>query len=121
MRTRRSFIAVVLFILLACFMSGAAYAADPESVAPPCDSQGRYLLSNPGHLLYLSENWGKAGAPRDGYYVLTQDIDMQGINDFTPIGKDKENCLLGTLDGQNHAIKNLYINKPGKKYVALFG
>jgi len=121
MRIKRSFITVVLCILLACFMSGAAYAADPESVAPPCDSQGRYLLSNPAHLLYLSENWGKAGAPRDGYYVLTQDIDMQGINDFTPIGKDKENCLLGTLDGQNHAIKNLSINKPGKKYVALFG
>lgn len=108
-------------VLLACLAVGTAFAADPEPKAPSRDGQGQFLLDSPANLLYLSKNWGKASAPREGHYILTADIDMVGITGFAPIGKDKENSLLGVFDGQSHAIRNLKIDKPGKKYVALFG
>jgi hypothetical protein len=106
---------------MACLAAGSAFAADPEPVAPSRNAQGQILIDSPAHLLYLSKNWGKDGAPRDGHYVMTADIDMAGITGFAPIGKDKENTLLGIFDGKNHAIRNLKIDKAGKKYVALFG
>ena len=39
---------------------------------------GCYEISTPAQLLYLSGSW-KDGAPRDGHYVLTADIDMTGV------------------------------------------
>ena len=41
--------------------------------------------------------------------VLTNDIDMTGINDYTPIGT-ADNLYSGTFDGDTHRIKNLVIN-----------
>nr|MBP9004233.1 PASTA domain-containing protein [Candidatus Hydrogenedentota bacterium] len=64
--------------------------------------------------------------PRDVHYVLTADIDAsttQGWNGgagFEPIGT-KSTPFTGTLDGQGHVIRNLYINRPDADYVGLFG
>ncbi|NLZ70933.1 MAG: LysM peptidoglycan-binding domain-containing protein [Clostridiaceae bacterium] len=69
--------------------------------------------------MYMSGDW-KDGAPRDGHYVLTADIDMAGYDDFLPIASKKSEGFLGTFDGQFHAIKNLKVDYP-KKYVGLFG
>ena len=41
--------------------------------------------------------------------VLTNDIDMTGVNDYTPIGT-ADNLYSGTFDGDTHRIKNLVIN-----------
>lgn len=121
MRIQKTVIEALLCILLACSVVGTVMAGNLDPVAPTRDEQGRYLLKTPANLLYLSKNWGGDDAPRDGYYLLAEDIDMSGISGFEPIGKDKEHCLLGTLDGHNHCIRNLSVDRPGKKYVALFG
>jgi len=89
--------------------------------APPVDAQGRFEISKPEHIMYLSANYGKKEVPRDGKWLLTADIDMAGVTGYVPMGKDKENGFVGVLDGQGHVIRNLVIDRPGKKYVAFFG
>ncbi len=56
----------------------------------------------------------------DGYYKLTCDIDMNGVN-FTPIGNESEGAFTGTIDGAGYSIKNLNLHLPEEKYVGLVG
>ena len=50
--------------------------------------------------------------------ILTADIDMAGITDYSPAGK--EGCLYrGEFDGQGHVISNLHIK--GNSYTGVFG
>ncbi len=72
-----------------------------------------YLISTPADLEKMHDDLG-------GFYKLTTDIDMSGWA-FTPIGNENEGTFTGTLDGADHAIKNLNINFPDEKYVGLFG
>lgn len=103
----------------------------------------RYEISTPEQLLYLSGYWkngdlngdGKADAPCDGYYVLTDDIDMGpllqkiGTGYMPPIAASDdesvaggEKCaFFGTFDGQGHIISNLKIVKLDSKYCGMFG
>ena len=67
------------------------------------------------------EDLQKIGAdeayPLTGSYVLVNDIDMSGVNDWVPIGMQTGHAFSGagktltnfsgTFDGQKHAIKNL--------------
>ncbi|MCL2650608.1 MAG: T9SS type A sorting domain-containing protein [Candidatus Azobacteroides sp.] len=60
-----------------------------------------------------------ADKPMNGSYVLTDDIDLSGVNDWVPIGMSGGRTLTygnanansfnfsGTFDGKEHAIKNL--------------
>lgn len=50
-----------------------------------------------------------------GDYVLSGNIDCSSITNFTPI-----EGFAGTLDGQNHTIDNLTINRPADSGIALF-
>ena len=52
--------------------------------------------------------------------VVTADLDMTTITDFTPIGSVAM-PYKGTFDGQEHVISNLFINLPEQEYVGLFG
>jgi YD repeat-containing protein len=60
------------------------------------------------------------------YYELTNDIDLSETSSwnngkgFSPIG-NSTHPFEGTLDGNNHNISNLYINRPGEQDVGLFG
>ena len=99
---------------------GSAWA-DITPIAPTKDAQGRYEISKPEHIMYMSANYGTATVPRDGSYVLTADIDMAGVTGYVPMAKDKENGFIGVLDGRGHVIRNMVIDRPGKKYVAFFG
>lgn len=98
-----------------------AAAKGPEDAGAPVynAAENVYEISTPARLMYLSGTW-KEGAPRDGNYVLTADIDMAGWEGFKPIASEKEAGYLGTFDGRFHAIRNLTIDYP-KKYVGLFG
>ena len=118
----------VLCLLTACSLSltmlaTGAFAKDGDAVQgePPVFNAAKqvYELSKPEHLMYLSGTW-KEGAPRNGNYVLTADLDMAGYEGFKPIASKKAEGYLGTFDGQFHAIRNLKIDYP-KKYVGLFG
>lgn len=109
-----------LAMLSSLLVISAAAKGPEDAVAPVYNAaENVYEISTPAQLMYLSGTW-KEGAPRDGNYVLTADIDMAGWEGFKPIASEKEEGYLGTFDGRFHAIRNLTIDYP-KKYVGLFG
>lgn len=116
---------ILLVASLMLFMAAPAAAAEVDTdtirgEAPLYnEATQQYEISTPEQLLYISGSW-KEDAPRDGYYVLTNDIDMAGIQDFLPIAAKKKEGFLGTFDGQYHSIKNLTVHYLDK-YVGLFG
>ena len=59
----------------------------------------------------------------NAHFILTSDITLdEEVNGsgWDPIGK-KETPFMGTIDGQGHTIKNLWIKRPTTNYVGLFG
>ncbi|MBP5426291.1 MAG: metallophosphoesterase family protein [Clostridiales bacterium] len=78
----------------------------------------KYEIYTLEELVTMSSGWTE-GMPKYGTYVLMNDIDMKGYNDFIPIGHKRERAFVGTFDGNNHCIKNLKIDSD-QKYVALF-
>lgn len=121
-RITSMFLAAAMLLSMATVQAGAAdeKKEGPQYEAPFYNAEkGVYEISKPEHIMYMSGTW-KEGAPRNGNYVLTNDIDMEGYEGFQPIASKKAEGYLGTFDGQFHAIKNLVINYP-KKYVGLFG
>jgi len=67
----------------------------------------------------------------DKHYIIGKDINLSpnqlekenwydSAKGWLPIGT-KENPFTGTIDGANHKISNLYINRPNIDYVGLFG
>lgn len=98
------------------FAGGAGTAEDPWQVA-------------------TAEQFDLIRADLDAHYILVEDIDLSGFENFTPIGafepasdapEDEENpnldaAFTGTLDGQGHKISNLTISAPDTASVGLFG
>lgn len=112
----------------------------------------QYEISNANQLLFMTGEWkpqdtnqdGVKDAPRDGYYLLTEDIDMTDLlkeigtkisklsgtkteGYLPPISANKDESsdkedgyFLGTFDGGHHAISNHRVQRDGK-YVGLFG
>lgn len=113
----------------------------------------QYEISRPEQLLFLSGEWkaddtngdGQPDAPRDGSYLLMNDIDMapylktlgkalskaagHAVTGYLPpISANKENkatetdgYFMGTFDGGNHAIKNHVVRRMQGEYGGLFG
>ena len=110
----------MLHLLAAMFLVGLSAHAGVELTQ---DSNGNYLIGTPDELVAFSElvNSGE----RSANAVLTQDIDMSGVEDFAPIGTYINNSDLaaigisypeitnysyqGTFDGDGYTIKNLNI------------
>jgi uncharacterized repeat protein (TIGR02543 family) len=62
-----------------------------------------YLISSPQRLETVSEDL-------DGYYVLTNDIDMSGYGNWTPIGWGTGiDPFIGHFDGKGHTISGLTV------------
>lgn len=78
----------------------------------------KYEISTKEELMAMSNAWCEE-MPRDGYYLLKNDIDMKEVLNFTPIAHKKERAFIGVFDGNFHSIKNITI-KHAKKYVAVF-
>ena len=55
----------------------------------------------------------------DANFIITADIDLAGVT-MNPIGNDP-NTFTGVFDGNNHIIRNMVINTPSVRYIALFG
>ena len=75
--------------------------------------------SNP-YLISSASDIAKIHYDLDGYYKLTNDINMSGV-DFEPIGNEIDGAFTGTIDGNGYSIKNLTINLLEEKYVGLIG
>ncbi len=54
------------------------------------------------------------------FYRLGKDIDLSTIENWTPIGTEK-NPFVGTLDGDGHTISNLNFNNTSESNFGLFG
>ncbi len=78
------------------------------------------------------ENWHDLDGVRDylgGDYVLMNDLDqdtdgydelVDNEDGWEPIGDD-DNGFSGTFDGNNHEIRDLYIDRPETDHIGLFG
>ena len=94
-------ISLILMSVPAFAISGSGTEANP------------YLISSASDILRIHNDL-------DGYYKLTADINMQGI-EYEPVGNEYEGAFTGTIDGNGHTISNLNINLPENKYVGLVG
>lgn len=75
--------------------------------------------SNP-YLISSASDIAKIHDDLDGYYKLTSNINMSGV-DFEPIGNENEGAFTGTIDGNGYTISNLNTNLPENKYVGFVG
>jgi outer membrane protein assembly factor BamB len=120
-------LAVFLVLVLAVVAVGlpAAAATDSAAVAGTVDLPGNgtgddpYRVSNASDLRELGDD-------PDANYTLVADIDAANTsawndgNGLAPIG-NASTPFTGTLDGANHTITNLTINRSGTNNVGLFG
>jgi len=87
-----------------------------------------YEIYTPDEMKALSQYVMDNKASQNKCWKLMNDIDMDAVNNFTPIGgwsdastNSTSRLFSGTFNGNNHAIKNLTIDRPEGNYVALFG
>ena len=86
------------------------------------DSNGFYLIGTADDLVEFSEMTNDQSEDSNRYLKgrLTADIDLSGVENFTPIGKHTDIDLVtglsvrdwdwrGTFDGQGHTIRNLTV------------
>jgi len=79
------------------------------------DAEGFYSLGSASELLWFASlvNAGESGLNAR----LVSDIDMSGVENFTPIGSQALNYS-GTFDGQGHVISGLTVE--GQMFIGLF-
>lgn len=86
------------------FQSGSGTTNDP------------YQISNAQQLKNISK-------ARSAHFILTKDIVLNeeaNGSGWDPVCK-QETPFTGTLNGQKHTIKNLWVKRPTTNYVGLFG
>ena len=103
-----------LLITLLCAV-GALWSNEAQALE---QKDGVYQIATAQDLVDFSAI--VAGGEQAANAVLTANIDMTPVEDFTPIGS-VATPYKGTFDGQEHIISNLFINLPEQEYVGLFG
>jgi len=93
---------------------------DPKMV---CSSGGTGTIEDP-IIICDAEDLNAVRDNLDYNYALGKDIDLKCFTDteegWAPLGDD-EIYFTGNLDGGNHTISNLYINRSETNYLGLFG
>ncbi len=90
-----------------------------------CDDEKSYQITDVFDLQWMKNDLGSN-------YTIVNDIDATasenffgGVTGFVPVGTyrflDSSVRFHGRLDGRNHTIDGLYINRPYEEYVGLFG
>ena len=103
--------------------STVIFNATPSKPAGDGTESSPYEISTVGELYWFA---GLVNGTLDGVTqnkaanaVLTADIDLSGIDNWTPIGNEA-NQYTGTFDGQNHTVKDMSITEQGNSS-GLFG
>ena len=98
-----------LFVLIGLLGNRASVLAQDDSF---------FEIATAEDLVAFSEyvNAGNYGANA----VLTADIDMSSVENFTGIGVARNALYSGTFDGQGHKISGMTISYPGKEDVGFF-
>ena len=96
---------------------------DGKAKEPKKDTQGNWIIEEASELAWLADqvNGTTRAAGRDfagETFKLTKDIDLNGEL-WTPIGATGT-TFMGTFDGQNHKITNLFVSVDDKTPVGLF-
>lgn len=124
-RTKRTvryvFVFAVVLVLAAGITAGSA-AADHRELST-IDGNGTeddpYVITDVHELQAINQDL-------EAQYVLGNDIDASETEaweagaGFTPIG-DEDDWFSGSLDGRDHTIEGLHIDRPGTAQVGLFG
>ena len=86
-------------------------------------------ISSPQDLLDMSRDYAAHGENyRNKLYLLTDNIDMAGVTDFLPIGRNRGSAygFCSVFDGQGYSIRNLSLDETvpmdlyNSHYIALF-
>lgn len=123
-------ITLSLLMMLFFFTSIEAAWDGSSTEAFPTSSQSAgsvgypYLISTPEQLAFIALKVSSGTTYAGKYFRLTEDIDLGG-KPWIPIGT-VSHPFQGRFDGNNHQIKNLFIDGSGiastySKYVGLFG
>jgi len=83
-----------------------------------------YLIASADDLAQMRDNVNaNATGWRTAHYRLTADINLKGIDNWTPIGSEgtSANAFQGVFDGRAHSISNLKIDKETRFRTGLFG
>ena len=126
---------VIMSVLIALSVAVCVYAfIDADDVSATSTFGGGagtvdspYLITSVEDLKQLATDVN-AGTDYSGkYFEMTKDIDLSGIENWTPIGT-KDKPFAGVFDGKNHKIVGLKINSlpdgtasGSKLYLGLFG
>jgi len=130
---------LIAMVLMGTMLHAQTIAIPPSNFGEPgagISAENPYFISNLSNLRWLSETTSAWGSNSTRYYYRqTADIDAtetitwnEGLG-FSPIGyggeelNDFPNMLpfLSNYDGGGFTISNLYINRPSKISVGLFG
>ena len=126
-----------LLSILLCVCMALTLLPLPAAAIDPARPQGAgtsvspYEISSSSNLLYLAAavNSGDASYT-SAHYKLTNNIDLSGIGNWTPIGvgntapygqPSNAKPFQGTFDGNGKTISNLTINASDKDDQGLFG
>ena len=95
---------------------------DGKAKEPKKDAEGNWLISEASELAWLADQVNgttrAAGRTFEGEtFKLTKDVDLNNDR-WTPIGATGK--FLGTFDGQNHKVTNLFVSETDKTPVGLF-
>lgn len=101
----------------------AKQAEAVTSIIPEQDEEGYYLISNPKQFVAFRSLF--LNGDHSIKAKLVEDIDMTGIamqpfGNYTSGTEDKGVNFNGVLDGQGHALENVYIKFMGGRGCALF-
>lgn len=110
-RSQKTFLGILMFCLLgvgqgfaACVQNSNNAVWDGSAKEEPCLVNGYYEINTAAKLAWYGANYSKGNAK------LTADIDLGGKL-WIPLAAGKGDKFYGKIfDGQNHIIKNLYVN-----------
>ncbi len=100
----------------------AVIPADAQRVSEVTSFTGgkTYKVSTKEDLIALQDLTNSGKGTTGANFVMTNDIDMSGVDNFSGIGPSS-NSFQGTFNGNGYAVKNLTINQPEDACVGLFG
>ena len=114
-RSQKTFLGILMFCLLGVGQAFAANCAgdyvppenpvwDGSTKTEPCTIGGYYIIDNAAKLAWYGANYNSGNAK------LTADLDLGG-HLWIPLAAGKGDKYYSKIfDGQNHIIKNLYVN-----------
>lgn len=70
---------------------------------------------------FINADSETAGPYKSAYYVMENDIDFSGVDDYVPVGNSEDNGFCGKFDGQNHTVSNFSCNGSACGIGGLFG